>query len=119
MLIGFTSKETERIMSEERTEEIKVDSPRKPLEPVGDGVSDEQRTIYTRLLAEFERINAIHADQLEGVSWNLDKEKKTYTVGEYNALLSAYKVSRAEYNRRFANSIETIDMGTPSKARQN
>ena len=97
-------------MSEERTEEIKVDSPRKPLEPVGDGVSEEQRTIYAQLLAEFERINAIHADQLEGVSWNLDKEKKIYTVGEYNALLSTYKVSRAEYNRRFAGSIETIEM---------
>ena len=97
-------------MSEERTEEIKVDSPRKPLEPVGDGVSEEQRRVYAQLLAEFERINAIHADQLEGVSWNLDKEKKVYTVGEYNALLSTYKVSRAEYNRRFADSIETIDM---------
>ena len=97
-------------MAEDSTEEIKVDSPRKPLEPVGDGVSEEQRSIYAQLLAEFERINAIHADQLEGVSWNLDKEKKIYTVGEYNALLSTYKVSRAEYNRRFADSIETIDM---------
>ena len=97
-------------MSEERTEEIKVDSPRKPLEPVGDGVSEEQRRVYAQLLAEFERINAIHADQLEGVSWNLDKEKKTYSVGGYNALLSTYKVSRVEYNRRFADSIETIDM---------
>ena len=110
MLIGFTSKETEWIVSEKSTEEIKVDSPRKPLEPVGDGVIEEQRTIYAQLLAEFERINAIHADQLEGVSWSLDKEKKVYTVGEYNALLSTYKVSRAEYNRRFADSIETIDM---------
>ena len=97
-------------MAEESTEEIKVDSPRKPLEPVGDGVSEEQRTIYARLLAEFERINAIHADQLEGVSWNLDKEKKIYTVGEYNAWLSTYKVSRAAYNQRFAGSIETIDV---------
>ena len=97
-------------MSEKSTEEIKVDSPRKPLEPVGDGVSEEQRTIYAQLLAEFERINAIHADQLEGVSWNLDKEKKIYTVGEYNALLSTYKVSRAEYNRRFTDSVETIEM---------
>ena len=56
VLIGFTSKETERIMSEESTEEIKVDSPRKPLEPVGGGVSDEQWSIYAQLLAEFERI---------------------------------------------------------------
>ena len=97
-------------MAEDSTEEIKVDSPRKPLEPVGDGVSEELRTIYAQLLAEFERINAIHADQLEGVSWNLDKEKKIYTVGEYNAWLSTYKVSRAAYNQRFAGSIETIDV---------
>ena len=97
-------------MSEKSTEEIKVDSPRKPLEPVGDGVSEEQKGIYARLLAEYERIKEIHGNQLEGVSWTVDKEKKAYTVEEYKSMLASYKVARAEYNRRFADSIETIEM---------
>lgn len=97
-------------MSEESTEETKVDSPRKPLEPVGDGVSDEQREVYAKLLAEYERIDGIRDTQIEGVSVSFDEEKKPYTVKAYNAELSAYRKVRAEYNRRFADNIETIDM---------
>ena len=51
-------------MLEQGTEEIKVDSPRKPLEPVGDGVSEEQRGIYAKLLAEYERIDGINGDKI-------------------------------------------------------
>ena len=97
-------------MSEENKTEIKLESPRKPLEPVGDGVSDEQRAAYARLLTEYERIDKIHDTQVEGVSFSFDKEKKPYTVEAYNAELAAYRKARAEYNRRFADSIETIDM---------
>lgn len=97
-------------MSEESTEETKVDSPRKPLEPVGDGVSEEQKAAYAKLLAEYERIEGIRDTQIEGVSVSFDKEKKPYTVEAYNAELAAYRKARAECNRRFADSIETIDM---------
>ena len=97
-------------MSEESTEEIKVDSPRKPLEPVGDGVSEEQKAAYAKLLAEYERIEGIHDTQIEGASVSFDKEKEPYTVEAYNAELVAYRKARAEYNRRFADSVETIDM---------
>ena len=97
-------------MSEESTEEIKLDSPRKPLEPVGDKVNDKQRAAYAKLLAEYERIDGIRDTQVEGVSISFDKEKKPYTVEAYNAELAVYRKARAEYNRRFADSIETIDM---------
>lgn len=97
-------------MSEESTEEIKLDSPRKPLEPVGDGVSEEQRVIYAKLLAEYERIDGIRDTQIEGATVSFDKGKKLYTVEAYNAELAAYRKARAEYNRRFADSVETIDM---------
>ena len=86
-------------MSEKSTEEIKLDSPRKPLEPVGDGVSDEQREIYAKLLSEYERIEGIRDTQIEGVSAEV-----------YDAELAVYRKARAEYNRRFADSVETIDM---------
>ena len=97
-------------MSEESTEEIKLDSPRKPLEPVGDGVSEEQREIYAKLLADYERIDGIRDTQIEGASVSFDKEKKPYTVEAYNAELAVYRKARAEYNRRFADSVETIEM---------
>ena len=97
-------------MSEESTEEIKLDSPRKPLEPVGDGVSEEQRVIYAKLLADYEHIDGIRDTQIKGASVSFDKEKKPYTVEAYNAELAVYRKARAEYNRRFADSIETIDM---------
>ena len=97
-------------MSEESTEEIKVDSPRKPLEPVGDRVSEEQKAAYAMLLADYERIEGIRDSQIEGVSVSFDEEKKPYTVEAYNAELSAYRKARGEYNRRFADNIETIDM---------
>ena len=72
-------------MSEERTEEIKVDSPRKPLEPVGDGVSDEQREVYAKLLAEYERIDGIRDTQIEGVSVSFDKDMLDDVLSEiYN-----------------------------------
>ena len=104
-------------MSEKSTEEIKVDSPRKPLEPVGDGVSDEQRAIYAKLLAEYERIDGIRDTQIEGVSGNFDKEKEPYSVEAYNAELADYRRARAEYNSRFADSIETIEMVRAKLAR--
>ena len=97
-------------MSEESTEEIKLDSPRKPLEPVGDKVSEGQRAAYGKLLAEYERIGGIRDTQVEGVSISFDKEKKPYTVEEYNAELKSYRAARAAYNQRFAGSIETIEM---------
>ena len=100
----------QRNMAEDSKEKIEVDTPRKPLEPVGDGVGDAQKGIYAQLLAEYGRIKEIHSNQLEGVSWTVDKEKKVYTIEEYKSLLASYKVARAEYNRRFADSIETIDM---------
>ena len=55
-------------MSEGNKTEVQIDSPRKPLEPVGDGVSDEQREIYAKLLAEYERIDEMRDTQVEGVS---------------------------------------------------
>ena len=97
-------------MSEKSTEEIKVDSPRKPLEPVGDGVSEKQKAAYAKLLAEYERIDGIRDTQIEGVSVSFDKEKEPYTVEAYIAELAVYRKARAEYNRRFADSVETIDM---------
>ena len=97
-------------MSEESTEEIKLDSPRKPLEPVGDKVSEGQRAAYGKLLAEYERIGGIRDTQVEGVSISFDKEKKSYTVEEYNAELKSYRAARAAYNKRYADSIETIEM---------
>ena len=100
----------EIIMSEESTEEIKLDSPRKPLEPVGGKVSDKQRAAYAKLLAEYERIDGIRDTQVEGVSISFDKEKKSYTVEEYNAELKSYRAARAAYNKRYADSIETIEM---------
>ena len=97
-------------MSEESTEEIKLDSPRKPLEPVGDGVSEEQRVIYAKLLADYEHIDGIRDTQIKGASVSFDKEKKPYTVEAYNAELAVYRKARAEYNRRFTDSVETIEM---------
>lgn len=97
-------------MADENKKEIKLDSPRKPLEPVGECVSDEQSAAYAKLLAEYERIEEIRDTQVEGASLNFDKEKKSYTVDEYNDFVATYKVARAEYNKRFADSIETIEM---------
>jgi len=39
-----------------------------------------------------------------------DKEKKSYTVREYKALVKSYRAARALYNERYAGSIETIEM---------
>ena len=46
--IGFVTRE--KTMTEENKAEIKLDLPRKPLEPVGDGVCGEQSAAYDRVL---------------------------------------------------------------------
>ena len=97
-------------MAEDSTGEIKVDSPRKPLEPFGDGVSEDQKAAYAKLLVEYQRIEGIRDSQIEGVSVSFDKEKEPYTVEAYIAELAVYRKARAEYNRRFADSVETIEM---------
>lgn len=97
-------------MAEENKTKIMLESPRKPLEPVGECVSDVQREAYAKLLAEYERIERIRNTRCVGEGVSFDKEKKSYAIEEYNAELAVYRKSRAEYNRRFTGSIETIDM---------
>lgn len=98
-------------MAEESKTKVSLELPRKPLEPVGDGVNDEQRTAYAKLLADYERIKGMRNTPAVGFSAFFGLEKEPYaTAEEYNAELSVYRKARTEYNRRFVGSVETIEM---------
>lgn len=97
-------------MSKGKQAEIELPSIRKPLEPAGERVTKKQKAEYAKLLAEYERIDEIRDSQVKGASLSFDKEKKPYTVREYNALVKSYRAARALYNERYAGSIETIEM---------
>ena len=62
------------------------------------------------MLAECRRIDEIKASQVEGASWSLDKDKRIYSVDEYNEMLAAYKAARKAYIERYKAKLETIDM---------
>ena len=97
-------------MSKGKHAGIELQSIRKPLEPVGERVTKKQKAEYAKLLAEYERIDEIRDSQVKGASLSFDKEKKSYTVREYNALVKSYRAARALYNARYVGSIETIEM---------
>lgn len=110
LLICMVKKGRGKNMSEDKEKEIKLEMVRKPLEPVGERVSCKQKKDYAKLLADYERIDGIRDSQVKGASANFDEKKKSYTVRAYNGLVKSYRAARAEYNRRYADSIETIEM---------
>jgi len=93
-------------------ETVELKRPRKPLEPVrrDDPRYDDAMCEYETLLSEWRRIDDIKYRNIEGVSHWIEKPSETYTVDEYNAMLSEYKARRAAYNERFDGCIETIEM---------
>ena len=90
-----------------------IRGPNLPLEPIvssDDSEYAEIKAAYDTLLAECRRIDEIMSSQVEGASWSLDKDKRIYSVDEYNEMLAAYKASRKAYVERYRAKLETIDM---------
>ena len=97
-------------MSEKK---IEIKGPNLPLDPIV-GESDpeypEIKAVHDALLAELKRLDEIWSSQVEGASWSLDKDKRIYSVEEYNEMLAAYKTARKMYVGRYREKLETIDM---------
>ena len=92
---------------------IKIKRPNLPLDPIvgeADPAYPEIKAAHDALLAEFERLGEICSSQVEGASWSLDKDKRIYSVDEYNEMLAAYKAARKAYVERYREKLETIDM---------
>ena len=97
----------------ESEKKVEIKGPSLPLEPIvasDDSEYAEIKAAYDTLLAEFRRIDEIRSSQVEGASWSLDKDKRIYSVDEYNEMLAAYKSSRKAYIERYKAKLETIDM---------
>jgi len=97
----------------ESEKKVDIKGPNLPLEPVvasDDPEYAEIKAAYDTLLAECRRIDEIKSSQVDGESWSLDKEKRIYSVDEYNEMLAAYKASRKAYIERYKAKLETIDM---------
>ena len=97
----------------ESEKKIEIKGPNLPLEPIvasDDSEYAEIKAAYDTLLAECRRIDEIRSSQVEGASWRLDKNKRIYSVDEYNEMLAAYKASRRAYIERYRAKLETIDM---------
>lgn len=110
LLYGGQPHERQYPMSEKK---IEIARPNLPLEPIV-GESDleypEIKAAHNALLAEFKRLDEICSSQVEGVSWGFDKEKRLYSVEEYNEMLAAYRAARKAYVERYREKLETIDM---------
>ena len=92
---------------------VDIKGPNLPLEPIvasDDPEYAEIKAAYDTLLTECRRIDEIRQSQVEGASWHLDKEKRIYSVEEYNEMLAAYKTARKAYVERHREKLETIDM---------
>ena len=97
-------------MSEKK---IEIKGPNLPLDPIvgeADPEFPEIKAVHDALLAEFKRLDEIRSSQVEGASWSLDKDKRIYSVEEYNEMLAAYKAARKAYVERYREKLETIDM---------
>ena len=97
-------------MSEKK---IEIKGPNLPLDPIvgeTDPEFPEIKAAHDALLAEFKRLDEIRSSQVEGASWSLDKDKRIYSVEEYNEMLAAYKAARKAYVERYREKLETIDM---------
>ena len=96
-----------------REKKIEIKGPNLPLDPIVgelDSEYSEIKAAHDALLAEFKRLDEICSSQVEGASWRLDKDRRIYTVEEYNAMLAAYKAARKAYVERYRKKLETIDM---------
>ena len=96
-----------------RENKVEIKRPNLPLDPiVGEADSEypEIKAAHNALLAEFKRLDEICSSQVEGVSWGCDKEKRLYSVKEYNEMLAAYRAARKAYVGRYRKKLETIDM---------
>ena len=92
---------------------IEIKGPNLPLDPIvgeTDPEFPEIKAAHDALLAEFKRLDEIRSSQVEGASWSLDKDKRIYSVEEYNEMLAAYKAARKAYVERYREKLETIDM---------
>ena len=97
-------------MSEKK---IEIKGPNLPLDPIvgeADPEYPEIKAAHDALLAEFKRLDEIRSSQVEGASWSLDKDKRIYSVEEYNEMLAAYRAARKAYVERYREKLETIDM---------
>lgn len=97
-------------MSEKK---IEIKGPNLPLDPIvgeADPEFPEIKAAHDALLAEFKRLDEIRSSQVDGASWSLDKDKRIYSVEEYNEMLAAYKAARKAYVERYREKLETIDM---------
>ena len=97
-------------MSEKK---IEIKGPNLPLDPIvgeADPEFPEIKAAHDALLAEFKRLDEIRSSQVEGASWSLDKDKRIYSVEEYNEMLTAYRAARKAYVERYREKLETIDM---------
>ena len=97
----------------ESEKKVDIKGPNLPLEPIvasDDPEYAEIKAAYDTLLAEYRRIDEIKSSQVDGASWSLDKDKRVYSVDEYNEMLAAYKASRKAYVERYKAKLETIDM---------
>ena len=97
-------------MSEKK---IEIKGPNLPLDPIvgeADPEYPEIKAARDALLAEFKRLDEIRSSQVEGASWSLDKDKRIYSVEEYNEMLTAYRAARKAYVERYREKLETIDM---------
>ena len=96
-----------------REKKIEIKGPNLPLEPIvgeADSEYSEIKAAHNALLAEFKRLDEICSSQVEGVSWGFDKEKRLYSVEEYNEMLAAYRAARKAYVERYREKLETIEM---------
>ena len=96
-----------------RENKVEIRRPNLPLDPiVGEADSEypEIKAAHNALLAEFKRLDEICSSQVEGVSWGFDKEKRLYSVEEYNEMLAAYRADRKAYVERYREKLETIEM---------
>lgn len=110
LLYGDQPHERQYPMSEKK---IEIKGPNLPLDPIvgeTDPEYPEIKAAHNALLAEFKRLDEICLSQVEGVSWGFDKEKRLYSVEEYNEMLAAYRAARKAYVGRYRKKLETIDM---------
>ena len=97
-------------MSEKK---IEIKGPNLPLDPIvgeTDPEFTEIKAAHDALLAEFKRLDEIRSSQVDDASWSLDKDKRIYSVEEYNEMLAAYEAARKAYVERYREKLETIDM---------
>ena len=97
----------------ESEKKVEIKGPNLPLEPIvasDDSEHAEIKAAYDTLLEECRHIDEIRSSQVEGASWSLDKDKRIYSVDEYNEMLAAYRASRRAYIERYKAKLETIDM---------